>query len=72
MQCLTFNALGRRIVQKAVSYGHWRAFDETQIEHRSSMLAMRALVEMSRRNGKNFANLDVNQDDLQNFIGLQR
>ena len=70
VQCLTFNALGRRIVQKAVSYGHWRAFDETQIEHRSSMLAMRALVEMSRRNGKNFANLDVNQDDLQNFISV--
>lgn len=70
VQCQTFNALGRKIVQQAINYGHWQAFDESQIEHRGSMLAMRALVEMSRRNGKNFAALDVNQDDLQTFISI--
>lgn len=70
VQCQTFNALGRKIVQKAISYGHWPAFDESQIEHRSSMLAMRALVDMSRRHGKNFAALDVNQEDLQTFVSV--
>ena len=70
VQCQTFNALGRKIVQKAISYGHWPAFDENQIEHRGSMLAMRALVEMSRRHGKNFAALDVNQEDLQTFVSV--
>ena len=70
VQCQTFNALGRRIVQQAIHLGFWQPFDETHIEHRSSQLAMRALVEMSRRHGKNFATLDVNQEDLQTFVSV--
>lgn len=70
VQCQTFNALGRRIMQQAIHCGHWPAFDESHIEHRSSQLAMRALIDMSRRYGKNFAALDINQEDLQTFISV--
>ncbi|PTQ88250.1 ATP-dependent helicase [Agitococcus lubricus] len=69
-QCLTFNALGRRIIQQTVQLGYWLSFDEQAIEQRSHQLAMRALVELSRRHGKNFANLDINQDDLLTFISI--
>ena len=68
--CYTFNALGRKIVQKTVQMGYWSAFNEEHIEHRSSQLAMRALVELGKQLGKNFSQLDVNQEDLQNYISV--
>lgn len=68
--CVTFNALGRRMVQKAVSLGHWPAFDEKEIEHKPAQLAMRALIELGRRQGKNFATLDLNPEDLQTWISI--
>ncbi len=68
--CVTFNALGRRLVQQAVSAGHWPAFDEKDIEHKPAQLAMRALIELGRRQGKNFATLDLNPEDLQTWISI--
>lgn len=70
VSCYTFNALGRKIVQKTVQTGYWSAFNEEYIEHRSSLLAMRALVELGKQYGKNFSQLDVNQEDLQNYISV--
>ena len=68
--CLTFNALGRRIVQKTVMAGHWQPFDEKDIEHKPAQLGMKALIELSRRQGKNFATLDLNPEDLQTWISI--
>jgi DNA helicase-2/ATP-dependent DNA helicase PcrA len=68
--CYTFNALGRKIVQKAVQDGFFTAFDEEHIEHRNSQLAMRALVELGKQYGKNFSQLDINQEDLQTYISV--
>jgi DNA helicase-2/ATP-dependent DNA helicase PcrA len=66
--CYTFNALGRKIVQKAVQDGFFTAFNEEHIEHRNSQLAMRALVELGKQYGKNFSQLDINQEDLQTIF----
>lgn len=68
--CYTFNALGRKIVQKAVQDGFYTAFNEEHIEHRNSQLAMRALVELGKQYGKNFSQLDINQEDLQTYISV--
>ncbi|HNA20348.1 MAG TPA: ATP-dependent helicase [Agitococcus sp.] len=68
--CYTFNALGRRIVQHTIKQGYFPNFDESQIEFRSSQLAMRALVELGKQLGQNFNQLDVNQEDLQTFISI--
>lgn len=70
VSCYTFNALGRKIVQKAVQDGFFTAFNEEHIEHRNSQLAMRALVELGKQYGKNFSQLDINQEDLQTYISV--
>ena len=70
VSCYTFNALGRKIVQKTIQQGYWPAFNEEHIEHRNSQLAMRALVELGKQYGKNFSQLDINQEDLQNYISV--
>lgn len=72
VSCYTFNALGRKIVQKTVQAGYWPAFNEEHIEHRASQLAMRALVALGKQYGKNFSQLDVNQEDLQNYISVAK
>lgn len=70
VQCLTFNALGRRIVQKTVAAGHWAPFDEQHIEQKPAQLAMKALIELGRKHGKNFNGLDLNSEDLQTWISI--
>lgn len=72
VSCYTFNALGRKIVQKTIQQGYWSAFNEEHIEHRNSQLAMRALVELGKQYGKNFSQLDINQEDLQNYISVSK
>lgn len=68
--CLTFNALGRRIVHYAVQQGHWPAFDEKDMELRPAQLALRAMLELSRRLGKSLAELEINTEDLQTWISI--
>jgi DNA helicase-2/ATP-dependent DNA helicase PcrA len=70
--CYTFNALGRKIVQKTVQEGYWPPFNEELIEHRNSQLAMQALVALSKQQGKNFSKLDINQEDLQNYVSISK
>lgn len=70
--CYTFNALGRKIVQQAIKLAYIAPVDESQIEHRSNQLAMRALVELGKQLGQNFNQLDINQEDLKTFISISK